>query len=140
MNYTHFKGDKMIDTKDWISFFVGLVLTVTGVLPLLHSFGMGPDWFELPWLPLEIFAYIVAIGGFYLMVNSVIEITNSNAIGWVSFIIAVVIMAAGILQVLSKHDLGMSWFALDFIKDTIYYVIFTIEGIFLMIATFAMNL
>ncbi len=68
----------MIDTKDWISFFVGLVLTVTGVLPLMNKFGIGPEWFKLEILPVNIFSYIVAIAGFYLMVNSDIEITNSN--------------------------------------------------------------
>jgi hypothetical protein len=130
----------MIDTKDWISFFVGLILTVTGVLPLLAAMGVGGTWMKLEFLPLNIFSFIVAIAGFYLMVNSVIEITNSNAIGWVSFLIAVVIMALGILQVLSKFSIGPSWFELKFITSTIYSIIFVIEGIFLMIATFAMNL
>jgi hypothetical protein len=74
------------------------------------------------------------------MINSVIEITNSNAVGWISFLIAVIVMAAGILQSLYNFSIGPSWFALGFIKETIYYIIFTIEGIFLMIATFAMEL
>ncbi|KHO45718.1 MAG: hypothetical protein QS98_C0008G0022 [archaeon GW2011_AR3] len=130
----------MIDTKDWISFFVGLVLTVTGVLPLMNKFGIGPEWFKLEILPVNIFSYIVAIAGFYLMVNSVIEITNSNAIGWISFLIAVLIMASGILQVLHKFAIGPTWFELTFISDLVYYIVFTVEGIFLMIATFAMNL
>ena len=74
------------------------------------------------------------------MVNSVIEITNSNAIGWISFLIAVLIMASGILQVLHKFAIGPTWFELTFISDLVYYIVFTVEGIFLMIATFAMNL
>jgi hypothetical protein len=130
----------MMDAKDWVSFFVGLVLAATGVLPLISKLGAGPSWFALEFLPLNIASFIVAIAGFYLMINSVIEITNSNAVGWISFLIAVIVMAAGILQSLYNFSIGPSWFALGFIKETIYYIIFTIEGIFLMIATFAMEL
>src|SRR3989338_2327631 len=129
----------MLDTKDYLSFFVGAILTVTGLLPLLEKFKMGPSWFALEFLPVQIFAYIVAVAGFYLMVNSVIEITNSNAIGWLSFLVAAIVMVLGVLQVLSNFKIGLSWFALSFIKDTVYYIIFTIEGVFLMIATFAIE-
>lgn len=130
----------MMNMKDWVSFFIGLLLAGGGALPLLSRFGVGPDWFALPWMPVTIFAYIVAVGGFYLMVNSVIEITNSNSIGWISFLIAVVVMVAGVLQVLSIFGIGSSWFSLSWVNHTIYYIIFLVEGIFLMIATFAMEL
>ncbi|MFC1800634.1 hypothetical protein ACFLYT_01115 [Nanoarchaeota archaeon] len=130
----------MIETKDWISLFLGMLLTTAGALPLLNKIGVGPSWFSLPWMPLQFAAYIIAIAGFYLMVESVIEITNSNTIGWISFLIAVLIMAAGILQVLNKFGIGPDWFSLNFIKDTVYLVIFVIEGLFLMIAMFAMEM
>ena len=130
----------MMEMKDWISFFIGLILTAAGVLPLLSSFGIGPEAFALSFLPAEIFFYIVAVAGFYLMVNSVIEITNSNAIGWLSFLVAVLLLGVGVLQVLHKFSIGPDFFALSFISSTVYYIIFTIEGIFLMIATFAMEL
>lgn len=130
----------MMTMKDWVSFFVGALLAAAGALPFLNRFNVGPDWFELPWLPVSLFAYIVAIAGFYLMVNSVIEITNSNSIGWLSFLIAAVFMAAGVLQALNNFNIGPEWFSLSFIGHTIYYVIFLIEGLFLMIATFAMEL
>ncbi|NQV08981.1 hypothetical protein HQ529_03970, partial [Candidatus Woesearchaeota archaeon] len=116
----------MMDMKDWVSFFVGLALAAAGALPLLNKMGVGASWFELPWMPVSIFAYIVAIAGFYLMVNSVIEITNSNSIGWLSFLIAVVVMAVGALQVLSMFGIRAEWFSLSFISHTIYYVIFLI--------------
>lgn len=130
----------MIEAKDWISLLVGIVLTALGLLPLLNKWGAGPSWFALPWLPLQFAAFIVAIAGFYLMIESVIEITNSNAIGWVSFMIATLLMATGILQVLARFSIGPEWFALPFIKETVYLIIFVVEGLFLMIAMFAMEI
>ena len=130
----------MMETKDFISFIVGLLLTIMGAFPLLNKMGVGPEWFALSKLPVSIFAYIVAGAGFYLLVNSVIEITNSNSVGWISFLIALVFLGVGLLQTLFAFGIGPSWFELDIITNTIYYVIFTIEGIFLMIACFAMEL
>lgn len=130
----------MMEAKDWISFLVGVVVTAMGVMPLLKMVNIGPSWFALEMLPISIFAYIVAGLGFYLMVESVIEITNSNAIGWWSFAIALVVLAFGILQTLSRFGIGASWFSFSFIPAIAYYVIFTIEGILLMIACFAMEM
>lgn len=130
----------MMETKDFASGFIGLLLTVLGALPLLSKMGVGPKEFALGWFPVQIAAYILAVAGFYLMVNSVIEITNSNSIGWMSFMIAAAVMVVGILQVLHKFNVGADWFELKFIKDTFYYVIFLVQGIFLMIAMFAMEL
>lgn len=130
----------MMETKDWISFLVGVVVTAMGVMPLLKMVNIGPSWFALEMLPISIFAYIVAGLGFYLMVESVIEITNSNAIGWWSFAIALVVLAFGVLQTLAKFGIGPEWFSFSFIPAIAYYVIFTIEGILLMIACFAMEM
>jgi len=130
----------MMEGKDWLSFFVGAVIAAMGVLPLFNNFGVGPSWFAMEFLPLSIFAYIAAGAGFYLMVNSVIEITNSNAIGWFSFLIAILFLAVGVLQTLSNFGIGPSWFELSFISPIIYRVIFSIEGFFLMIAAFAMEM
>ena len=130
----------MIEAKDYISFLIGAVLAAAGALPLLNKFNVGPSWFGLPWMPIQIFAYIVAIAGFYLMIESVIEITNSNSIGWISFLVAGLFLAVGVLQVLSAFNVGPSWFSLNFISQTIYHIIFVIEGLFLMIAMFAMEM
>ncbi|MBS3158666.1 hypothetical protein J4206_05250 [Candidatus Woesearchaeota archaeon] len=132
----------MMETKDFVSGFIGFALAVLGALPLLAKVAPSsmPPWFSLSWFPVQIAAYILAVAGFYLMINSVIEITNSNSIGWMSFLIAVIVMAVGILQVLHKFNIGPDFFELKFIKDTFYYVIFLVQGIFLMIAMFAMEL
>ena len=131
-----------MEPKDWISFFIGVLLFVFGALHLYSTWGSGFSWFSPEKFAfLSILPYIAAAGGFYLMVNSVIEITNSNAIGWFSFLVAVLFLAAGVLQTLyNQFSIGPSFFALSFIKGFVYYIIFTIEGIFLMIACFAMEM
>jgi hypothetical protein len=130
----------MMETKDIMSGFVGLLLAAAGALPLLHGMGVGPKDFALSWFPLQFASYIIAIMGLYLLWNSVIEITNSNAIGWWSFMFAGLVMVAGIFQVLHKMNVGPDYFEVKFLKDTLYHVVFLIEGLLLMIAMFAMEL
>lgn len=130
----------MLTMKDWVSFFVGALIAALGVLPILSRLGIGPGWFALDFLPVVLFSYIVAAAGFYLMINSVIEITNSNTVGWWSFIIAAVVLAIGLLPLLSGFGIGPAWFAFPWISPLIYQIIFVIEGLFLIIAMFAMEL
>ncbi|MFC1691459.1 hypothetical protein ACFL0W_04740 [Nanoarchaeota archaeon] len=134
----------MMETKDFISMIVGVIIGAAGVLPLLGKAGVGPAWFDLygqvPTL-LSIAIYIVAAAGFYLAIESIIEITNSNAIGWWSFFIAVALFTLGIVQILGSK--GILPFQLpSFIQFTplVYSVIFIVEGLFLVIAGFAMEL
>lgn len=120
----------MMEVKDWISGLVGAVILCLGLFPLLNSYGVGPGWFAFN-LPVKILSWIVVIGGFYLIINSFIEITNSNVVGWISFLIAAVITVLGVLQVIGK----ISW-----ISGMVFNIIFIILGLFLMIATFAMEM
>ena len=130
----------MLTLKDWVSFLVGAVIGAFGLLPILNRVNIGPSWFALEFLPIALFSYIVAGAGFYLMIESIIEITNSNAVGWISFLVAVVVLAIGILPTLSKFGVGPSWFAFAWLSPFIYHIIFVIEGLFLMIAMFAMEM
>jgi len=134
----------MMEGKDWLSFFIGVIVGSMGALPLLHKYvGIGPAFFELSFLPAAIFAYIMAGIGFYLIINSFIEITNSNPIGWFSFLLAGVILVTGVLYILGQVNIISGVFALKFL-DTIaplfYHAVFVIEGFFLMIAAFAMEM
>ncbi|MFH1590975.1 MAG: hypothetical protein ABIC95_03525 [archaeon] len=130
----------MMQGRDWISFLIGAMLTLFGLLPLLARLKIGPKWFSLEQIGVEIFAYVVAIMGIYLVMNSIIEITNSNSIGWMSFLVAALLFVVGMLQVLAKFGVGPDWFELAFITPIIYHVIFVVEGLFLVIAAFAMEL
>ena len=134
----------IMQLKDWISFFVGLVVLALGFLPLAEelgwfSIGVG-SLFKANWF-LAIVPYLVAIFGFYLAINSIREITNSNQLGWMSFGIAAVVFTIGILPVLKLFFTGLpDFFKLEFLSPIVYQIIFIVEGIFLMIATFAMEL
>jgi len=120
----------MMEAKDWISGLVGLLILALGLLPLLNARGVGPEWFGLS-LPVKLLSWVVVIGGFYLIINSFIEITNSNVVGWLSFLVAAVITVLGVLQVLGK----IGW-----ISGIVFNIIFIIVGVFLIIATFAMEM
>ena len=82
-------------------------------------------------LPIKLLSWIVVGAGFYLIIDSFIEITNSNIVGWVSFAAASIITTLGLLQALGK----ILW-----ISGTVFNVFFVILGFFLMIATFAMEM
>ena len=120
----------MMEPKDWISGLVGLIILGLGLLPLLNNWGIGPAWFSLS-LPVKILSWVVVVGGFYLIINSFIEITNSNIVGWLSFLIAAVITVWGILQVMGK----VTW-----PSGIVFNIVFIVLGLFLMIATFAMEM
>ena len=59
----------MMEPKDWISGLVGAVIFCLGLLPLLNNLSIGPGWFGFN-LPIKILSWMVAIGGFYLVINS----------------------------------------------------------------------
>lgn len=120
----------MMEAKDWISGLVGLLILCLGLFPLLNASGIGPEWFDLS-LPVKLLSWVVVIGGFYLIINSFIEITNSNVVGWVSFFISAVITVLGVLQVLGK----IAW-----ISGIVFNIVFIIVGFFLIVATFAMEM
>lgn len=83
--------------------------------------------------------YILAILGFYLAVESIIELTNSNHIGWLSFFIGLAIMVVGLLPALQAFGIGPGLFGIT-LNPLVYHIVFVIEGVFLMIAMFAMEL
>ncbi|MBW2977642.1 hypothetical protein KY331_02245 [Candidatus Woesearchaeota archaeon] len=130
----------MITPKDWLSFLIGAIVAALGFLPILNRLNVGPKWFALNFPPVTVLSFIVAAAGFYLLVESVIEITNSNAIGWISFFVAVFVLIIGILPSLAKVGFGPSWFAFAWLSPFIYHLIFVIEGLFLMVAMFAMEM
>ena len=124
----------MMQVRDWISGGVGLIIFFLGLLPLIEKFEFLNN------LPVSLLTWIVAGAGLYLMLNSVIEITNSNIVGWWSFGIAFTVLVIGLPPLLHSFGIGPAWFEFKWLSRTAYNVIFVIEGFFLMIATFAMEL
>ena len=134
----------MMEAKDIVSFIVGALIFLLGLFPLLAGFGIGPSWFNIwQFLPVTIVSWIVAVGALYLVIDSMIEITNSSAIGFLSIIIAFICLILGVLPILHGFGIGPDFFALTFLGPVtkyLYNVVFMIEGIFLMIAMVAMEM
>ena len=124
----------MMQPRDWISGFVGAIIFLLGLLPMIGKFTFLNN------LPVSLLIWIVAGAGFYLAINSIIEITNSNIVGWWSFIVAITVLVIGLLPLLHSFSIGPAWFEFKWLSRTAYNIIFIIEGFFLMIATFAMEL
>ena len=124
----------MMQMRDWISGAVGAVIFLLGLMPLLGKFEFLNN------LPISLLTWIVAGAGLYLAVNSVIEITNSNVLGWWSFGVAIAVLVIGLFPLLHSFGIGPAWFEFKWLSRTTYDIIFIIEGVFLMIATFAMEL
>ena len=80
----------MMQMRDWISGIVGLVIFLLGLMPMLGKFEFLNN------LPITLLTWIVAIAGAYLAVNSIIEITNSNVVGWWSFGVAIFVLIIGL--------------------------------------------
>ncbi len=132
----------MIEAKDWISGFIGGIVFLAGLLPLGETLGiidLGISNIFSSGAFMTAIPFILAILGFYLAVESVIELTNSNHIGWLSFLIGVAVMIIGLLPALGSIGIGPGLFGFE-LPMTVYHIIFMIEGIFLMIAMFAMEL
>lgn len=125
---------KMMQLRDWISGAVGAVIFLLGLMPMLGKFTFLNSW------PVPLLIWIVAGAGLYLAVDSIIEITNSNIIGWWSFIVAIIVLIIGLFPLLHSFGVGPAWFEFKWLNRTVYNIIFIIEGVFLMIATFAMEL
>lgn len=124
----------MMQARDWISGIVGAVIFLLGLMPMLGKFAFLNSW------PVPILIWIVAGAGFWLAYSSIVEITNSNIIGWWSFGVAITVLIIGLLPLLHSFGIGPGWFEFKWLSRTAYNIIFIIEGIFLMIATFAMEL
>ena len=124
----------MMQMRDWISGLVGLIIFLLGLLPMIGYLTFLND------LTPSLLIWIVAGAGFYLAINSIIEITNSNIVGWWSFGVAIAVLIIGLLPLLHSFGIGPAWFEFNWLNRKAYDVIFIVEGFFLMIATFAMEL
>ena len=124
----------MMQLRDWISGVIGAVIFLLGFFPIIGKFEFLNN------LPVTVVVWIVAVAGLYLVWNSIIEITNSNVVGTISIIAAGIALLSGLLPLLHSLNIGWSWFELKWMPRSIYNFILIIEGVFLMLATFAMEL
>lgn len=120
-----------------ISLILGLLLLVLGTIPLLNQ--MGVIGFSLPafltGLIAKIFLYLAALGGVWLLFDAFYE-DASDIMRWSSVLFGLVVLAAGVIPLLNQF--GVIGFGLPFLNMTIYNVLFTLEGILLVIGSFSM--
>jgi hypothetical protein len=115
----------MMQMRDWISGLVGIVVAVIGLSSFVEQLGF------LSFLSDPVVRWLTIIAGVYLTINSLTEITNSNIIGWWSMAIALICIVVGLLPTI---------FDMEPFARSVYATMLVVEGILLMIATFAMEL
>lgn len=139
MNMFHSKKGFYMSARDWISFFVGLLLFAVGLIPLLNKFGVLP--FGLPGfmtgLIASIFFWIIAIAGLYIIIDGLIE-PAGHMIHTMLIVTGILFVLIGLVPILNQF--GVIKFDIPFLKDLIVYnIIITIEGLMLMSAGFTMR-
>ena len=122
----------MMQMRDWVIGFIGLVVGALGLLSLIKL---------LPFdLSRTLMIWVAALAGIILLYASIIEITNSNIMGTLSLILAGVLVIISLLPLLNSLGWLGGWAEFKWLGDFVYKISLVIEGAFLMIATFAMEL
>lgn len=122
----------MMQMRDWV---IGIIGVIFGAIGLLSLIGILP--FELS---RSILIWASAIAGLILLYAAIIEITNSNVMGTISIIVAGAALVVSLLPALNSIGWLGSWAEFGWIGEAMYKIILVIEGVFLAIATFAMEL
>ena len=107
--------------------FLGIIISIIGILGILT--GINILKFQMP-LSINVLAWILALGGLYLIVTSVTEIGAKKVIGLLVAFVALIIASMPILG-----QFGIISFSLG-INLLVYYIPLTIEGIFLVMSAF----
>ena len=121
-----------MQTRDWIIGVIGIIIGAIGLLSLI---GILP--FELSKNAL---VWIAAVAGLILLYAAIVEITNSNVMGTVSIIAAGIVLIISLLPALNGIGWLGDWASFSWIGEAVYKIILVIEGAFLAVATFAMEL
>jgi len=139
MNFLDSKKGFFMSGRDWISFFVGLVLFLVGFIPLLKQFkvlGFGLPIF-LNSLMAQIFFWIIAIAGVYIIIDGLIE-PAGHSLHIFLMILGFLFIIVGLIPILNKF--GVISLNLSFLANLVVYnSIITIEGLMLMTAGFTMR-
>jgi hypothetical protein len=119
--------------RDTISFFIGVLLTVVGLIPLLIFFKLV-SW-TLPKfmtsLPFSIAVWIIAVAGLYVVIDGLIEPPAHN-LHWFLIVAGLVLFVVGLLPLLNKF--GVLGLNIPFLKNlVVYHAIITVEGVLLII-------
>ncbi|MBW2976146.1 hypothetical protein KY347_01720 [Candidatus Woesearchaeota archaeon] len=109
-----------------IGLVLGIILFIIGFLGF--SSGIKLLKFSIP-LTVNVAAWLLALGGLYLIVESITEFGIRRAIALIVAFIGLVIASMPIL-----NQLGITTFS--FGSLIFYYILLTVEGIFLVVNAF----
>jgi len=124
----------MHSIRHWISFFVGIIIFLLGLFPLIDK----TEWLgPLNSVVGQILIYILAFGGLYIIVDSFFEFTFHSGLGITTLLIGLVIFGLGLIVIL--HSMGVIAFTITFLSNIVYYILFMLEGLFLMLGCFVMD-
>ena len=104
-----------------IGLILGIIISIIGILGI---------FFEIP-LTIDIVAWILAVGGLYLIIESITEFGAQRIIG---LLVAFVVLIVALIPILNQ--LGMITFSMPGINLFAYHVLLTLEGIVLVINAF----
>ena len=123
------------EPKGRISILVGILVTALGLVPLLNAWGViGFNWPEvvLNIIP-GVAIWALPALALFLFADAVDE---DDTIRVVTVILGLVFLVFGAVHILNKF--GVIGFGVN-LSDVVYQVAFVVEGLFLTIATFAMD-
>ena len=124
------------EPKGYLSLILGIIIFLLGALPLLSKWKILP--FSLPGIVEGLLAsfvlYILAAVGVVLLIDGFLEWGEAFAIP--TLVVALIIIAIGAVQILNSFN--VIGFSIPFLSQTIYYILFVLEGLFLAIAAFIM--
>lgn len=128
------KGIVFTRPRDTVSFFVGVVLFIFGLVPLLSAVGVL-KW-SLPGfmtnLPFNVVIWIIAVAALYIVIDGFIEPPAHN-LHWFLIIAGIVLFVVGLLPIL--HNFGIVGLDMgSFLNKLIIYdALITLEGALLII-------
>jgi|WetSurMetagenome_2_1015567.scaffolds.fasta_scaffold534865_2 hypothetical protein len=139
MKFLSSKKGFFMSGRDWLSFFIGLVLFGVGLVPLLNNFKITP--FGLPGFlagPIAaIVFWIISIAGLYIIIDGLIE-PAGHMIHTILLVLGAVFVVVGLIPIL--HGFKIIGFTVPFLDNLIVYnIIITVEGVMLMSAGFTMR-
>jgi hypothetical protein len=125
--------------KSWIAIIVGFFFLALGGIPLMNKLGwLGFNFPEFVLKNLDVIAvWAIAGGALILFFDAALWEGFSDAIQAITIIVAIIFLGAGVVQILSHF--GVIGFSIPFLKGVVTQALLIVEGLFLVIAAFAMD-
>jgi hypothetical protein len=118
-------------TRSLMNIFVGLVLFILGLIPLLFTLKLIP--FSIPNIPLMLMQIFLGAAGFYLMIDGFMVIMVHPVLSATDILGGLAIASFGMIPLL--NNLTGALIAMSFITMTVNYICLMVAGILMMITS-----